>query len=47
MLPVGVMEKWIFTLFLSFLKIWLALRVTTDKQICAEEAACGVCVFKI
>lgn len=46
MLPVGVMEKWIFTLFLSFLKIWLALWVTTDKKICAEEAACGVCVFK-
>lgn len=46
MLPVRVMEKWIFTLFLSFLKIWLALWVTTDMKICAEEAVCGVCVFK-
>lgn len=46
MLPVRVMEKWIFTLFLSFLRIWLALWVTTDKKICAEEAACGVCIFK-
>lgn len=46
MLPVGVTEKWIFTLFLSCLKIWLALWVTTDKKICAEEAACSVCVFK-
>lgn len=46
MLPVKVMEKWIFTLFLFFLKIWLALWVTTDKKICAEEAACGVCILR-